>query len=78
MIACCMSTEPLGSLLALQNLRSPISTQPVSSTCVAGAIVPLCSARERRDDLERRPVEYGPFVARLNSGEPACSPKSAS
>jgi hypothetical protein len=73
-----MSTEPLGSLFALQNLRSPISTQPVSSTRVLGEIVPLASAASAVATLNVEPVEYRPLVARLNSGEPACSPKSAS
>ena len=73
-----MSTEPFGSLFALQNSRSPISMQPLSSMRVAGAIVPLCSAASAVATLNVEPVEYRPFVARLNSGEPACSPNSAS
>ena len=51
-----MSTEPLGSLLALQNLRSPISTQPLSSTCVDGAIVPLCRPASAVTTLNVDPV----------------------
>jgi hypothetical protein len=45
---------------------------------VVGEIVPLSSPASAVAILNVEPVEYRPFVARLNSGEPACSPNSAS